>query len=288
MRPPEQDHLGWCLTEQRIGCANGIITSRARPPPVSASCHVQHAEKYHQNGNRLKLDKWSGFCFAALRRGAEAQHPQAVPYGSSPRRTSQTIKFTRKERDPETELDFFEARYFSSAQGRFMSADPARLPHDISDPQSWRPIRSSNNCAPRLNRTPRCPRSKCRWQGPQRYSRCRKTRARGRQQSSGRTNTSSALAALTRRDSLRFMPTDHIVALLIAERDRLSRAIEVLQGPTKRRGRPPKNPLAAAVSAANAPAPAVPAKKKRTFSAAQRKAQAKRMKAYWAAKKNAK
>jgi hypothetical protein len=80
------------------------------------------------------------------------------------------------------------------------------------------------------------------------------------------------------------MPTDQILALMIAERDKLTRAIEALQGPTKRRGRPPKNPLAAMTSAV-APAPA---RKKRTFSAAQRKQQAARMKAYWAAKKKAK
>jgi hypothetical protein len=79
------------------------------------------------------------------------------------------------------------------------------------------------------------------------------------------------------------MPTEHILALLIAERDKLNRAIEALQGPTKRRGRPPKNPLAATITAA-APEPA---KRKRRFSAAQRKQQAKRMKAYWAAKRMA-
>jgi len=83
------------------------------------------------------------------------------------------------------------------------------------------------------------------------------------------------------------MQTDDIVALLIAERDRLSRAIEVLQGPTKRRGRPPKSAVPT-VAAPTSPAPAVPAKKKRTFSAAQRKEQAARMKKYWAAKKKAK
>jgi len=36
------------------------------------------------------------------------------------------------------------------------------------------------------------------------------------------------------------MPTEHIVALLIEERDKLNRAIEALQGPLRRRGRPPK------------------------------------------------
>jgi hypothetical protein len=83
------------------------------------------------------------------------------------------------------------------------------------------------------------------------------------------------------------MQTDHIVALLIAERDRLNRAIEALQGPTKRRGRPAKNTVyePAGPTAIVAPAPAT---RKRTFTDAQRKAQAKRMKAYWAAKKKAK
>ena len=77
------------------------------------------------------------------------------------------------------------------------------------------------------------------------------------------------------------MPTEHIVALMIAERDKLSRAIEALQGSARRRGRPPKNPL---MVAAPAVAPA-PAKKRRRQSAAQRKAQAERMKAYWVAKR---
>jgi len=38
------------------------------------------------------------------------------------------------------------------------------------------------------------------------------------------------------------MPAEYIVALLVAERDRLTRAIEALQGPTKPRGRPPNHP----------------------------------------------
>lgn len=43
-------------------------------------------------------------------------------------------KFTQKERDCESGLDYFLARYYSSAQGRFTSIDPAdaepRLPQD--------------------------------------------------------------------------------------------------------------------------------------------------------------
>ena len=48
-----------------------------------------------------------------------------------------TQKFTGQERDAETGLDFFQARYYSSAVGRFMSPDPANTGADPSNPQSW-------------------------------------------------------------------------------------------------------------------------------------------------------
>jgi hypothetical protein len=83
------------------------------------------------------------------------------------------------------------------------------------------------------------------------------------------------------------MPTEHILALLIAERDKLSRAIEALQGPTKRRGRPPKNPVATATAAPAPAATVARARKKRCFSAAQRAAAAERMRLRWAAKRKA-
>jgi hypothetical protein len=77
------------------------------------------------------------------------------------------------------------------------------------------------------------------------------------------------------------MPTENIIALLVVERDKLNRAIEVLQGPIMRRGRPPKNPLIAALVPTSTPA----TKRKSGRSAAARKAQSQRMKAYWAAKR---
>jgi hypothetical protein len=73
------------------------------------------------------------------------------------------------------------------------------------------------------------------------------------------------------------MPTDHIIALLIAERDKLNVAIEALQG-TKRRGRPPKNQNERGGSVSSG-AP------KKVWSAARKKAQAARMKAYWSKRK---
>lgn len=52
--------------------------------------------------------------------------------------TCGVIGFTGKERDAETSLDYFGARYFSGAQGRFTSPDPVTAtPLDIINPQRW-------------------------------------------------------------------------------------------------------------------------------------------------------
>ena len=58
------------------------------------------------------------------------QYPTASPDGTSE-------KFTSKERDSETGLDYFGARYMSSTQGRFTSPDPLMASAKISDPQTW-------------------------------------------------------------------------------------------------------------------------------------------------------
>lgn len=46
-------------------------------------------------------------------------------------------KFTRKERDIETGLDYFGARYYASTQGRFTSTDPLLSSGREEEPQSW-------------------------------------------------------------------------------------------------------------------------------------------------------
>jgi RHS repeat-associated protein len=46
-------------------------------------------------------------------------------------------KFTQKERDIETGLDYFGARYYSSMQGRFTSPDDFAYDTHAADPQSW-------------------------------------------------------------------------------------------------------------------------------------------------------
>jgi len=44
---------------------------------------------------------------------------------------------TAKERDTESNLDYFGARYFSGAQGRFTSPDPLLNSGKPWEPQSW-------------------------------------------------------------------------------------------------------------------------------------------------------
>ena len=46
-------------------------------------------------------------------------------------------KFTQKERDSETGLDYFGARYYMSTQGRFVSPDAFEKDSYLDDPQSW-------------------------------------------------------------------------------------------------------------------------------------------------------
>jgi RHS repeat-associated protein len=61
-----------------------------------------------------------------------------LPYGEQiAGDTFTTHKFTGKERDSESGLDNFGARYFESSLGRFMSADPGNAGANIHDPQSW-------------------------------------------------------------------------------------------------------------------------------------------------------
>ncbi len=70
------------------------------------------------------------------------------------------------------------------------------------------------------------------------------------------------------------MQIEQIVALLVAERNRFDAAIQALQGPAKRRGRPP---------AKNAPSANVLGVRKRKISASARKAMADAAKRRWAA-----
>ncbi len=92
--------------------------------------------------------------------------------------------------------------------------------------------------------------------------------------------------------SLAFMATDHILALLVSERNKITRAIEALQGPTKRKGRPRgsgrKAVLPSVEQDSKPPETVGPTAAKRKMSAAGRRAIIAGTKKHWAAVKAAK
>jgi RHS repeat-associated protein len=64
-----------------------------------------------------------GLLFEKVRSGGQLEKPCAI--------------LTGKERDPESGLDYFGARYYWSSAGRFSSPDPLMSSADVADPQSW-------------------------------------------------------------------------------------------------------------------------------------------------------
>jgi RHS repeat-associated protein len=52
-------------------------------------------------------------------------------------KAAKSRQFTGKERDQESGLDYFGARYYGSALGRFTSPDPLRASGNPKNPQSW-------------------------------------------------------------------------------------------------------------------------------------------------------
>src|SRR5439155_26471019 len=68
--------------------------------------------------------------------GADAR-PSCYPSNPDyPFSSSVSQKFTAKERDAETGLDYFGSRYYSGAQGRFSSPDRPFADQHPEDPQS--------------------------------------------------------------------------------------------------------------------------------------------------------
>jgi RHS repeat-associated protein len=62
-----------------------------------------------------------------------------LPFGEpiGPSGSGTTHKFTGKERDPESSLDNFGARYYWAGIGRFLAVDPSMLSVLLQNPQTW-------------------------------------------------------------------------------------------------------------------------------------------------------
>jgi RHS repeat-associated protein len=64
----------------------------------------------------------------------------SLPFGDGQSCTgsdSGPTHFTGKQRDTETNLDYFDARFYSSTKGRFARPDESFADQDTGDPQSW-------------------------------------------------------------------------------------------------------------------------------------------------------
>jgi RHS repeat-associated protein len=101
-----------------------------------AASYAQTTSYYHgdQIGSSRLISSGSGY---------PVWKGEYTPFGveEDPQATTNHYKFTGKERDTETGLDYFGARYYGSNMGRWMSpdwsADPSPVPYaKLDDPQS--------------------------------------------------------------------------------------------------------------------------------------------------------
>jgi RHS repeat-associated protein len=89
------------------------------------------------------LNDWLGTKrFVANADGTKAETCTGLPFGDGPPCTGtgsdpSPQHFTGKERDTESGLDYFGARYYGSNMGRMMSPDPGNIGANPANPQSW-------------------------------------------------------------------------------------------------------------------------------------------------------
>ena len=99
--------------------------------PVSAGAQV--IEYYH-------LDAVGNVRAVTDQQGRVIERHDYLPFGEewNPQGGTQPLRFTGKERDAETGLDYFGARYYGSSIGRFTTVDPVYTwRENLVDPQRW-------------------------------------------------------------------------------------------------------------------------------------------------------
>jgi RHS repeat-associated protein len=117
-----------------------LVAEYSSAAPPTAPCYTCYLSYDHLGTARLITDGAAN----VIARHDYLPFGEEIP-GASANRTSQwgsgtdniNQKFTGQERDSETGLDFFQARYMSAAQGRFNSPDPMNAGADLTNPQSW-------------------------------------------------------------------------------------------------------------------------------------------------------
>ncbi len=125
------------LVAEYVERTNPGIVAPITPPPTR-----QYVFADHLGSTRLVTDV-AGGCVkrtdyqpfgAEIPRTADLPGPTLACYGGA---GAPAQMFTGQMRDGETGLDYFGARYFSGAQGRFTSPDKPFIDQFENDPQSW-------------------------------------------------------------------------------------------------------------------------------------------------------
>ena len=81
--------------------------------------------------------EWSRTPPAAPANRTSTYYPYGGVVGDYCANVTQHYRFTGKERDAESGLDNFGARYDASSMGRFMTPDPLMASAKVWDPQTW-------------------------------------------------------------------------------------------------------------------------------------------------------
>jgi RHS repeat-associated protein len=122
----------------RAPLRTGLLTFRfAAVLVLAALCPrgatAQAVEYYH-------LDGLGSVRAVTDQGGAVIERHDYLPFGEevSPPGGAQPRQFTGKERDAETGMDYFGARYYSGKRGRFTTVDPVYTwAENLTDPQRW-------------------------------------------------------------------------------------------------------------------------------------------------------
>ncbi|MBV9765330.1 MAG: hypothetical protein JOZ48_10835 [Acidobacteriaceae bacterium] len=115
-----------------------VAVENAVPGAPCQTCYLN----YDQVGNvRMVTDQNA----TVIARHDYLPYGEEIPVGYAGRSASLMFgatdsvdqRFTGQVRDPETGQDFFNARYYGAALGRFTSPDPMNAGADMTDPQTW-------------------------------------------------------------------------------------------------------------------------------------------------------
>ena len=93
------------------------------------------------HGIIISLIIWGTLSVAANSNGVLENDSDYYPYGGErvilQNLANEHYKFTGKERDGESNLDYFGARHYASSLGRFMTPEPMMASGRVENPQTW-------------------------------------------------------------------------------------------------------------------------------------------------------